>query len=263
MIELGRMRWKALSVALVLLTACAPAPSPTPTAPGDEAVFAQQRERMVIETIQARGITDERVLEAMRTVPRHLFVPEEQRPYAYGDHPLPIGFNQTISQPYIVALMTELLELQPGDRVLEVGTGSGYQAAVLASIPEVEVYSVEIIPELARSAQERLQRLGYQVHCQQGDGYYGWEEHAPFDAIIVTAAPDHVPPPLVDQLAEGGRMVIPIGPPGGYQTLWKFVKEPGGELRAYNMGGVAFVPLTGPGAEEHQHEGGYEWPTPW
>ncbi len=238
-------------------------PSPSPTPSGDEALYTQQRERMVIETIRARGITDERVLEAMRAVPRHLFVPEHERDHAYGDYPLPIGFGQTISQPYIVALMTELLELKPGDKVLEIGTGSGYQAAVLASIPEVEVYSIEIIPELAQSAEERLRRLGYQVHCKQGDGYYGWEEFAPFDAIIVTAAPDHVPPPLVDQLAPGGRMVIPIGPPGGYQTLWKFVKEPDGELKAYNMGGVAFVPLTGPGMEEHRHEGGYEWPTPW
>ncbi len=212
---------------------------------------------MVLETIIRRGITDEMVLEAMRTVPRHLFVQEEQRDAAYGDFPLPIGFNQTISQPYIVALMTELLELQPGDRVLEVGTGSGYQAAILAAIPDVEVYSVEIIPQLAQSASEQLHDLGYQVNCREGDGYYGWEEHAPFDAIIVTAAPDHVPPPLVDQLTEGGRMVIPVGPPGGYQTLWKFVKEPGGELRAYNMGGVAFVPLTGLGT------GGNEWPTPW
>ncbi|HHS98349.1 MAG TPA: protein-L-isoaspartate(D-aspartate) O-methyltransferase [Chloroflexi bacterium] len=240
-----------------------PSPSPFPTLSSEEeAKYAQLRERMVIETIRARGITDERVLEAMRTVPRHLFVPEEEREYAYGDYPLPIGFGQTISQPYIVALMTELLELKPGDKVLEVGTGSGYQAAVLASIPDVEVYSIEIIPELAQSAKERLERLGYKVHCKQGDGYYGWPEHAPYDAIIVTAAPDHVPPPLLDQLAEGGRMVIPVGPPGGYQTLWKFVKEEGGELKAYNMGGVAFVPLTGPGAEEHRHEGGREWPVP-
>ena len=184
-----------------------PTPSPSPAWPSEEeeAKYAQLRERMVIETIRARGITDERVLEAMRTVPRHLFVPEEEREYAYGDFPLPIGFGQTISQPYIVALMTELLELKPGDKVLEIGTGSGYQAAVLASIPGVEVYTIEIIPELAQSAKERLERLGYRVHCKQGDGYYGWPEHAPYDAIIVTAAPDHVPPPLLDQLAEGGR----------------------------------------------------------
>lgn len=218
---------------------------------------------MVSETIHNRGITDEQVLEAMRAVPRHLFVPEDQQDHAYGDYPLPIGFGQTISQPYIVALMTELLELEPGDKVLEIGTGSGYQAAVLASIPDIEVYSMEIIPQLAESATERLQRLGYSVYCKQDDGYYGWPEHAPFDAIIVTAAPDHLPPPLVDQLANGGRMVIPVGPPGGYQTLWKFVKEPDGELKAYNQGGVAFVPFTGSGVEGHPGEGGYEWPVPY
>ncbi|HEY68887.1 MAG TPA: protein-L-isoaspartate(D-aspartate) O-methyltransferase [Thermoflexia bacterium] len=266
-----------LSLALALLTACtafitsAPPTTPSPTAvptitsltAEEEAIFAQKRERMVIETIERRGITDEDVLRAMRAVPRHLFVPEEERDYAYGDFPLPIGYGQTISQPYIVALMTELLELKEGDKVLEVGTGSGYQAAILAEIPGVEVYSIEIIPELAESARKRLESLGYtNVHCKQGDGYYGWPEYAPFDAIIVTAAPDHVPPPLMDQLAEGGRLVIPIGPPGGYQTLWKFVKQPDGELQAFNMGGVAFVPLTGPGAEEHPHQGGYEWPTP-
>ncbi|MBN1178093.1 MAG: protein-L-isoaspartate(D-aspartate) O-methyltransferase [Anaerolineae bacterium] len=201
----------------------------------------------MLDIIRRRGIDDERVLDAMEAVPRHLFVPEEQRDRAYGDYPLPIGYGQTISQPYIVALMTELLALQPGDRVLEVGTGSGYQAAVLAAIPDVDVYSVEVVSKLAERACARLDELGYAVHCKQGDGYFGWEEHAPFDAIIVTAAPDHVPSPLVAQLAVGGRMVIPIGPPGGYQTLWKFVKQPDGELRAYNMGGVAFVPFTGTG----------------
>ena len=134
--------------------------------------------------------------------------------------------------------------------MLEIGTGSGYQAAILAEIPGVEVYTIEIIPELAESGCRRLKELGYtQVHCKQGDGYYGWPEYAPFDAIIVTAAPDHLPQPLADQLAVGGRLVIPIGPPGGYQTLWKFVKQPDGELKAYNMGGVAFVPFTGEGVE--------------
>ena len=263
-----------LLLAMPVLAGCTACPylgrlNPTPssastvaTPPLDEALYTQKRERMVIETIVARGIADERVLEAMRTVPRHHFVPEEDRDHAYGDYPLPIGFGQTISQPYIVALMTELLRLEPGDRVLEIGTGSGYQAAVLASIPEIEVYSVEIIPELALSARVRLQEAGYEVHCRQGDGYYGWAEHAPFDAIIVTAAPDHVPPPLVDQLTEGGRLVIPVGPPGGYQTLWKFVREPDGELRAYNMGGVAFVPLTGQGTDERRQEGGFEFPRP-
>ena len=261
-----------LSLALALLTACTvittstPTPSPTtaptstPLASGDEAVFAQQRERMVIETIERRGITDEDVLRAMRAVPRHLFVPEAERDYAYGDFPLPIGYGQTISQPYIVALMTDLLELKEGDKVLEIGTGSGYQAAILAEMPGVEVYTLEIVPALAESACQRLESLGYiTVHCKQGDGYYGWPEHAPFDAIIVTAAPDHMPQPLADQLAEGGRMVIPIGPPGGYQTLWKFVKQPDGELQALNMGGVAFVPFTGEGTKWSEQHG---WPPP-
>ncbi len=256
-----------LSLALVLLTACttaATAPTPTtmpspaavPLAPGDEAAFAQQRERMVIETIERRGVTDEDVLRAMRAVPRHLFVPEDERNWAYGDFPLPIGYGQTISQPYIVALMTELLELKEGDKVLEIGTGSGYQAAILAEIPGVEVYTIEIVSPLAKRARQQLESLGYtNVHCQEGDGYYGWPEHGPFDAIIVTAAPDHMPQPLAEQLAQGGRMVIPIGPPGGYQTLWKFVKQPDGELQAFNMGGVAFVPLTGEGMKESEEHG--------
>ena len=204
----------------------------------------------MIETIEKRGITDEDVLRAMRAVPRHLFVPQNEQPHAYGDFPLPIGHGQTISQPYIVALMTDLLELQDGDRVLEVGTGSGYQAAILAEIPGIQVYTIEIIPDLAASARERFESLGYTgVHCRQGDGYYGWPEQAPFDAIVVTAAPDHVPQPLVDQLAVGGRLVVPVGPSGGYQTLWKFVKQPDGELEEFNMGGVAFVPLTGAGRQ--------------
>lgn len=252
-----------LNLALALLAACTAVTTPAPTMSGDEARFAQQRERMVLETIERRGITDEDVLNAMRAVPRHLFVPENERDRAYGDYPLPIGYGQTISQPYIVALMTELLVLKEGDRVLEVGTGSGYQAAILAEISGIEVYTIEIIPDLAESARERLESLGYtSLHCKQGDGYYGWPEHAPFDAIIVTAAPDHLPQALVEQLAPGGQMVIPIGPPGGYQTLWKFVKGDDGGLKAFNMGGVAFVPFTGPGAEEHDGEGGYEWPTP-
>jgi protein-L-isoaspartate(D-aspartate) O-methyltransferase len=197
-------------------------------------------------------VQDEAVLSAMKAVPRHAFVPQPYLDQAYDDHPLLIGHGQTISQPYIVAWMTELLALQPGEKVLEIGTGSGYQAAVLAELGNVEVYSIEIIPELAESAALRLRDLGYnQVHLEQGDGYYGWEEYAPFDAIIVTAAPDHLPAPLAAQLAEGGRLVIPIGPPGGYQSLWKFVKEQG-ELKAYDMGGVAFVPFTGAGIQQSQ-----------
>jgi protein-L-isoaspartate(D-aspartate) O-methyltransferase len=208
----------------------------------------KSRLAMVAETIVARGVKNPDVLRAMRTVPREEFVPQEYIQNAYEDHPLPIGFGQTISQPYIVAWMTELLELKPGDKVLEIGTGSGYQAAVLAELGSIQVYSIEIVPELAQSAQERLQTLGYAVHVRQGDGYYGWPEYAPYDAIIVTAAPDHLPAPLVEQLVEGGRLVVPIGPPGSYQSLWKFVKT-NGELKAYNLGGVAFVPFTGQGVE--------------
>jgi protein-L-isoaspartate(D-aspartate) O-methyltransferase len=204
---------------------------------------------MVLNTIKGRGVQDPDVLRAMRSVQRHQFVPDEYREMAYADRPLPIGYGQTISQPYIVAWMTELLELAPGARVLEIGTGSGYQAAVLAELPEVDVYTIEIVPQLAEQARQRLTRLGYTgIDAKQDDGYYGWPEHAPFDAVIVTAAPDHLPQPLVEQLAEGGRLVIPIGPPGSYQSLWQFVKADDG-LQARNLGGVAFVPFTGPGIE--------------
>lgn len=243
-------------ILLLVLTlgACGPAEEATPVSgeSGTEAgeQFAYGRERMVSQTIEGRGITDEDVLKAMRTVPRHLFVPDEYQGVAYGDHPLPIGYGQTISQPYMVAWMTDLLELEPGEKVLEIGTGSGYQAAVLAELGYVEVYSLEIIPELAEQGARNLAAAGYtDVTLAQGDGYFGWEEHAPFDAIIVTAAPDHLPPPLADQLSEEGRIVIPIGPPGGYQTLWRFVLEQD-ELVGYNLGGVAFVPFTRAEADE-------------
>ena len=217
-----------------------------PTATADP--YAEQRERLVERTIVERGVTDPDVLRAMRTVPRHRFVLDQYLDQAYADHPLPIGYGQTISQPYIVALMTELLELEPGDRVLEIGTGSGYQAAVLAEIVD-EVYTIEIVPELAESAAERLAAQGYEnIVATQGDGYFGWEEFAPFDAIIVTAAPDHLPQPLVRQLKEEGYIVIPIGPPGGFQSLWRFTRTDD-ELKAENLGGVRFVPLTGPGIE--------------
>jgi len=212
--------------------------------------FVEARQNMVENTIEARGVKKPDVLRAMRDVPRHEFVPEVYISQSYADHPLPIGYGQTISQPYIVALMTELLDLQMGEKVLEIGTGSGYQAAVLGELGYVDVYSIEIVPELAASAAAKLESLGYDgVRVIQGDGYYGWQEHAPFDAIIVTAAPDHLPAPLVEQLVEGGRIVIPIGPPGGYQTLWKFVND-GGEIKAYNLGGVSFVPFTGKGVED-------------
>lgn len=210
--------------------------------PDDE--YVTIREEMVVSQIESRGIKDENVLQAMRIVPRHEFVLEQYLSRAYADHPLPIHHGQTISQPYIVALMSELLDTQPGDRILEVGTGSGYQAAVLAEMG-ADVYTVEIIPELADEARQRLDRLGYtQIQSHTSDGYFGWEEHAPFDAIIVTAAPDHLPQPLANQLTEGGRLIIPIGPVGAFQTLWLFEKIDG-ELQATNMGGVRFVPLTG------------------
>src|SRR5207249_8645013 len=175
------------------------------------AYFAAQRERMVKEQIVMRGLVTERVLSALRKVPREEFVPAEYRAESYTDKPLPIGYDQTISQPYIVAFMTEELQPQPTDRVLEVGTGSGYQAAILAELV-AKVYTIEIIEPLAKKADATLQRLGYKnVHVKSGDGYKGWPEHAPFDAITVTCAPDHVPQPLIDQLKEGGRMIIPVG----------------------------------------------------
>jgi protein-L-isoaspartate(D-aspartate) O-methyltransferase len=180
----------------------------------------------------------------MRNVPRHEFVPSEYLDQAYDNHPLPIGHGQTISQPYIVALMTQAAQVQAGDRVLEVGTGSGYQAAVAATLAE-HVYSVEIIGALANSAGKRLQRLGYDnVSVQHADGYFGWQDHAPFDAILVTAAPDHIPQPLVQQLKSGGRMVIPVGPVGGYQTLWLVTRDDAGEVHTEDLGAVSFVPLT-------------------
>jgi protein-L-isoaspartate(D-aspartate) O-methyltransferase len=197
---------------------------------------------MVEAHIARLGVEDPRVLDAMRAVPRHEFVPAEQVDRAYENRPLPIGFGQTISQPYIVALMTELLEVQSHERVLEIGTGSAYQAAVLAELTD-QVYSVEIIPGLAERAKKTLERLGYsRVRVREGDGYHGWPEHAQFDGIIVTAAPDHVPPPLIRQLKEGGRLVIPVGPPGSYQTLWRFTKQQG-EVVSENITGVVFVPL--------------------
>ncbi len=218
------------------------APSPTSPAAGED--YSAARSTMVEYQIRQRGVRDPKVLDAMEAVPRDQFVPEDYVAAAYSDGPLPIGCGQTISQPYIVAVMTELLELEPGDKVLEIGTGSGYQAAILAEITD-EVYTVEIIPELAQSARERLTSLGYDtIRASNADGYYGWAEFAPYDAIIVTAAPDHIPQPLVEQLKDGGHMVIPVGPVGWYQTLWLITKEDG-EAEYHNKGGVQFVPLTG------------------
>jgi len=199
---------------------------------------------MVREQIESRGITNARVLAAMAKVPRHEFVPEHLADAAYEDHPLSIGHGQTISQPYIVALMTELLQLQPGAKVLEVGTGSGYQAAILAEVG-AEVYSVEILEPLARASVELLRRLGYaDVHVKTGDGYLGWPEHAPYDAIVVTAAADrYVPPPLVEQLKPGGRLVIPVDDGQPHQSLLFVEKGADGNVTIHNVAPVMFVPL--------------------
>lgn len=215
-----------------------------PSASSD--AFEGLRLKMVASQIEARRIRDPVVLEAMRTVPRHLFVPPEYREQAYADHPLPLEQRQTISQPYIVALMTELARPRPGMKVLEVGTGSGYQAAVLAACG-AEVYTIEILPGLARSAAAVLEKLGYQnLHTRIGDGYDGWPEAAPFDAVVVTAAPDVIPQPLLDQLAPGGRLVIPVG--SHSQDLVLVTRtEDGFERRSVTP--VRFVPMTGKAQE--------------
>jgi protein-L-isoaspartate(D-aspartate) O-methyltransferase len=214
---------------------------------------AAEREAMVaaieahVETARTAldaAVLDPAVLAAMREVPRHAFVSEKQRAYAYEDRPLPIGHGQTISQPFIVALMTDLLNLKEGDRVLEVGTGSGYQAAVTAELAD-QVYSIEIIPELGETAQERLDQLYENVEVRVGDGYYGWPEAGPFDAIVVTAAASHIPPPLVQQLKPGGRMVIPVGSRFSVQHLVLVEKDEAGKVTTRQLLPVAFVPLTG------------------
>jgi protein-L-isoaspartate(D-aspartate) O-methyltransferase len=206
--------------------------------------YALERTRMVEQDLRGRGISDPAVLGAMGKVPRHLFVDARFRDRAYGDHPLPIGEGQTISQPYVVALMTEVLRLRPSDRVLEIGTGSGYQAAVLATIVQ-EVYTIEIVKPLADRAQKLLADLGYRnVTVKFGDGYVGWEEKAPFDAIIITAAANRIPQPLIRQLKEGGRLVAPLTSPVYYQVLTLATKR-NGELHMEEIAPVAFVPMTG------------------
>lgn len=227
----SRSAW--IAVFLVLLS--------FPAGAGDP--MAEKRNEMVRLQIASRGITDASVLKAMRTVPRHLFVSSHLLDEAYEDHPLPIGFGQTISQPYIVALMTELIKPQASYRVLEIGTGSGYQAAVLAEIVK-KVFTIEIIPELGEKARMRLSDLGYKnISVRRADGYNGWPEEAPFDAILVTAAADHIPPPLIAQLKEGGRMVIPVGHPFLVQNLM-LVEKRHGKVTTRNILPVRFVPLT-------------------
>ncbi|MFZ2357341.1 MAG: protein-L-isoaspartate(D-aspartate) O-methyltransferase [Candidatus Omnitrophota bacterium] len=206
----------------------------------EEKVFVQARESMIREQIEARGIKDRRATEAMRKVKRHLFVPMLSRPFAYKDSPLPIGEGQTISQPYIVALMTELLELKGSEKVLEIGAGSGYQAAILAELAK-EVYTIEILAPLANKAEKLLKELGYSnVYLRHGDGFLGWPEIAPFDAIIVTCAPEEIPPVLLEQLAESGRLVIPVG--ADWQEL-KLVKKINGKIVITNIIPVRFVPM--------------------
>lgn len=233
----------AAFVAFAVLTASAAESSSTK----DE--YAEARAKMVEDQISSSAwgrdaITDKAVLDAMRKVPRHKFVPEGQVSRAYADSPLPIGHGQTISQPYVVASMTELVQPEKDDVVLEIGTGSGYQAAVLAEIVK-HVYSIEIVEELGQSAAEHLKNTGYEnVTTKIGDGYHGWAEHAPYDAIVVTAAASHIPPPLIEQLKSGGRMIIPVGPPFGTQNLLLVEKMNDGSALQRSVMPVRFVPLT-------------------
>jgi protein-L-isoaspartate(D-aspartate) O-methyltransferase len=206
---------------------------------------AALRREMVNAQLVARGIRDPAVLQAMSTVPREAFVAADQRQFAYADAPLPIGHGQTISQPYMVALMTEALEVTPDDRVLEIGTGSGYAAAVLSRIAK-EVYTVERRPELARAAETRFQQLGcHNIHVHIADGTLGWAERAPYDGIVVTAGGPAIPDPLLDQLGEGGRLVIPVGPTSHLQELLRVRRSEEGAYRQENLGRVRFVPLVG------------------
>lgn len=217
--------------------------------PEEETRFSRARREMVETQIKARGIEDERLLEAMLRVERHKFVPAHMRHLAYTDRPLPIGEGQTISQPYIVALMTELLKLDGDEKVLEIGTGSGYQAAILGELAK-KVYTIEILEPLARQSEKLLKDLGYEnITVKHGDGFFGWEEHAPFDAIIVTCAPPNIPQPLIDQLAEGGRMVIPVGPEWRWQDLF-VVEKSRGEIEKESVATVRFVPMTGEGVKK-------------
>jgi protein-L-isoaspartate(D-aspartate) O-methyltransferase len=235
----------AILILSLMLTECTDKKRVSASNPRED--FKIMREKMVETQIKARGVKDPRVLAALLKVERHRFVSEKYLDSAYSDQPLPIGEGQTISQPYIVGLMTELLELKGNERVLEIGTGSGYQAAILAELAK-EVYTIEIIESLASTAKKRLSELGYQnVMLKAGDGYSGWPEAAPFDAIIVTAAPDHIPKPLIEQLKEGGRMVVPVGT--YTQELRKIVKK-SGKIETIDVIPVLFVPMTGNGIKQ-------------
>ncbi|MFH5833048.1 protein-L-isoaspartate(D-aspartate) O-methyltransferase [Halalkalibaculum sp. DA384] len=205
----------------------------------------QEERNNLVRQVKQQGIDNERVIDAMRHVPRHLFVPESRREQAYQNRPLPIGNNQTISQPYIVAFMTQLLDIQPGDQVLEIGTGSGYQAAVLSELTP-NVFTIEIIEELGKRARERFDNLGYStIQTKIGDGYKGWPEHAPFDGIMITAAAPEIPRPLINQLRPGGILVMPYGEPGGFQVLIRVTKSEEGEIMREEILPVRFVPMTG------------------
>jgi protein-L-isoaspartate(D-aspartate) O-methyltransferase len=238
------MRKPLVFILIVILVFCLTISAQEQEEEGEE-IFAQRRQNMVLNQLKSRDIVDSKVLQAMLTVPRHKFVDEHIRESAYNDYPLAIGEGQTISQPYIVALMTQLLELKGNEKVLEIGTGSGYQAAVLAEIVK-EVYTVEIYESLSKKSEKLLTDLGYRnIKFKVGDGYYGWEEYAPYDAIIVTCAPDHVPPPLLQQIKEdGGRIVIPVGGIWMVQTLMKIEKAEG-QIKSKGIIGVRFVPMIG------------------
>ncbi|MEO8275384.1 MAG: protein-L-isoaspartate(D-aspartate) O-methyltransferase [Thermoanaerobaculia bacterium] len=233
-------RLKSALTALLALCYFSGMPAAAADDPGD---LQNTRRQQMVELVRGRGVSDRRVLDAMGMVPRHLFVPEKVRPQAYEDFPLPIGSQQTISQPYIVALMSSLLELKGGEKVLEIGTGSGYQAAVLSKIAG-EVYTIEILGPLSDSAQKAISSLGYDnIHFRVGDGYAGWPEAAPFDGIVVTAAPEKVPQPLIDQLKVGGKLVIPVG--SFFQDLLVLTKTANGGVERKNVIPVRFVPMTG------------------